>query len=82
MNVRTAILYRKGLAALLDESVSGARPTPSNTDTTPGPRGSRADAAVVSDCLCAGVGGPTADALLSVWLQGGVSVQKVWDVVL
>lgn len=33
MNVRTAILYRKGLAALIDESVSGARLTSTNADT-------------------------------------------------
>ena len=83
MNVRTAILYRKGLAALIDESVSSAHPTRAAlTPTSPGPRVSSADAAVVSDRLCAGVSSPAADALLSVWVQGGVPVQKVWDVVL
>lgn len=33
MNVRTAILYRKGLATLIDESVSGARPAQRSADT-------------------------------------------------
>ena len=83
MNVRTAILYRKGLPALIDESVSGPHSTRAPLIlTTPGHCESCADAAVVSDSLCTCVDGPAADALHGVWLQGCVPVQKVWHVVL
>lgn len=82
MNVRTAILYRKGLATLVDESVSDARRIQSSADSTPGRRVVATDAAVVSDCIRAAVTGAATDVLLGVWIQGCVPVQKVWDVVL
>ena len=52
------------------------------TANTSGRRLARSDAAVLSDCLCAVVTGPVADVLLSVWLQGRVPVQKVWNIIL
>jgi len=78
MNVRTALLYRKNLATLIEESVRSQKETSAaEYSSSPGYRLSSAKYTHVSDRCCPSIALSTEDDVLRLWLLGGLQVSQM-----
>ena len=89
MSIRTAVLYKKNFALLLEESVSHACCTDREVIEVTwifcsgaGHRVIRVKCAYVPDCCFASPERASAYVVFCVWVLGQVPVHEVWDAVL
>jgi len=87
MNVRSALLYRKNLATLIEESVRNATCSPRSdlmSSFRPVPEYciSATICSYVLDCAHTSVRVPSANAVFCVWILGGIQMSPVCHAIL